>query len=61
MEKIVLCSKCNGAGYIVECKQITLYESESIHCQCDNCNGSGRLIKKISYVPYVVKNNYNQE
>lgn len=48
-EKIIICEKCQGKGYI-EKSRITSYHKGEYNYwneQCDQCEGSGRTIKTI--------------
>lgn len=56
-DEIVLCDECNGTG-VVKCSELVDYHN-NIRNEwfepCNACNGSGRLVKIISYEPYVAE------
>ncbi len=54
-QKIVICDKCKGKGYTTKFVRIGLNDSEYQESTCTLCCGSGRLIKKVNFEPYVVE------
>ena len=57
--EILLCSNCQGTGRATWVEYIPGHNSERIDHEetCDECEGSGRIVKRttIVYTPYVVK------
>lgn len=55
--EVVLCSSCEGRGYIIATNLIDYHkgESESYKIPCKTCDGTGRMIKKttITYEKFV--------
>ncbi len=51
---IIICNKCKGTGILVH--DVGSHKSEYEYTDCDDCNGSGRIIEKTSITtePYVV-------
>ena len=55
--EIVLCEKCNGSSTVKRSELVDYHNCirKEWFESCDICKGSGRLLKIISYEPYVVE------
>lgn len=52
-KEIILCNECGGIGKISTNNRVAINESLVTIEKCNNCKGSGRMIKKITYEPYL--------